>query len=80
MSDPALPPAASSTVFVTARLRCRRWMPEHFDSLYAVYSVAPDNLASQRVLAKAGMTLAKRRSNDDGSLTCVYEWVAPGGT
>ncbi len=42
-----------------------------------IATVAPGNLASQRVLAKAGMELAHRRQNDDGSTTLVYEWLAP---
>jgi ribosomal-protein-alanine N-acetyltransferase len=40
-------------------------------------TVAPGNLASQRVLAKAGMALATRRANEDGSTTLVFEWRAP---
>ena len=40
-------------------------------------TVAPGNLASQRVLAKAGMALARRRSSEDGSITLVFEWLAP---
>ena len=43
-----------------------------------IATVAPANLASQRVLTKAGMSLSHQRRNEDGSLTCVYEWVAPG--
>jgi RimJ/RimL family protein N-acetyltransferase len=41
-----------------------------------IATVAPDNLASQRVLAKAGMTRAEARLNDDGSTTLVFEWRA----
>lgn len=43
-----------------------------------IATVAPGNLASRRVLAKAGMELAGRRANDDGSMTLVFEWCAPG--
>jgi RimJ/RimL family protein N-acetyltransferase len=39
-----------------------------------IATVAPDNLASQRVLAKAGMKLASVRDNADGTRTHVYEW------
>ena len=42
-----------------------------------VATVASGNLASQRVLAKAGMALTRRRSNEDGSTTLVFEWLAP---
>lgn len=42
-----------------------------------VATVAPGNLASQKVLAKAGMALATRRENDDGTTTLVFEWRAP---
>ena len=41
-----------------------------------VATVAPGNVASQRVLVKAGMGLAHRRQNDDGSTTLVYQWLA----
>jgi [ribosomal protein S5]-alanine N-acetyltransferase len=41
-----------------------------------IATVAPDNLASQRVLMKAGMTFAHLRQNDDGSTTQVYEWTS----
>jgi ribosomal-protein-alanine N-acetyltransferase len=43
-----------------------------------IATVAPGNLVSQRVLAKAGMALAHHRSNDDGSTTLVFEWRASG--
>lgn len=41
-----------------------------------IATVAPDNAASQRVLAKSGMRFSQRRINDDGSVTLVYEWLA----
>lgn len=40
-------------------------------------TVAPDNLASQRVLSKAGAKEFGSRSNEDGSTTLLYEWTAP---
>ena len=42
-----------------------------------IATVASENLASQRVLAKAGMAQEQRRSNDDGSTTLVFSWHAP---
>ena len=42
-----------------------------------IATVAPGNLSSQRVLAKVGMSLAQRRSNEDGSITLVFEWSSP---
>ncbi len=41
-----------------------------------IATVAPDNLASQRVLTKAGMTFAHLRQNDDGSTTRVFVWTS----
>lgn len=43
-----------------------------------IATVAPEHRASQRVLEKAGLELAQRRQNEDGSITFVYEWLAPG--
>ena len=40
-------------------------------------TVDTDNLASQRILAKSGARLLERRLEDDGSVTLVFEWVAP---
>jgi RimJ/RimL family protein N-acetyltransferase len=42
-----------------------------------IATVAPGNLASQRVLAKAGMVRAEQRAHDDGSATRVFHWQAP---
>ena len=42
-----------------------------------IATVAPANLASQRVLSKAGMVHVQSRSNADGSTTLVFEWLAP---
>ena len=39
-----------------------------------IATVALENLASQRVLTKAGMVLAERRCNEDSSTTLVYHW------
>jgi RimJ/RimL family protein N-acetyltransferase len=39
-----------------------------------IATVAPENLASQRVLAKAGMLQGTTRTEEDGSLTAVYSW------
>jgi RimJ/RimL family protein N-acetyltransferase len=45
-----------------------------FAMQHIIATVAADNVASQRVLLKAGMTHSERRANDDGSSTCVFEW------
>lgn len=42
-----------------------------------IATVAPQNLASRRVLEKAGMTLAEETIDEDGLPTCVYQWSAP---
>jgi ribosomal-protein-alanine N-acetyltransferase len=42
-----------------------------------IATVALENLASQRVLTKAGMVLAERRLNEDASTTLVFHWHAP---
>jgi RimJ/RimL family protein N-acetyltransferase len=42
-----------------------------------IATVAEGNLASQRVLAKAGMQLCDRRANDDASITLVFTWSPP---
>jgi len=42
-----------------------------------IATVAAGNLASQRVLTKAGLSLHARRENEDGSTTLVFEWIAP---
>lgn len=39
-----------------------------------IATVALDNLASQRVLLKAGMQPVQTRSNDDGTFTQVFAW------
>ena len=45
-----------------------------------IATTAPDNAASQRVLAKAGMRPAGSRDNDDGTLTLIFAWHAPGAS
>ena len=42
-----------------------------------IATVAPQNLASQRVLLKAGMRDIELRNNPDGSRTSLFEWNAP---
>ncbi|MGC4044128.1 MAG: GNAT family N-acetyltransferase [Armatimonas sp.] len=42
-----------------------------------IATVAPANLASQRVLLKSGMTQGELRENPDGSHTQVFIWGAP---
>ncbi len=44
--------------------------------LHIIATVAPDNLASQRVLVRSGMRFSRQRHNEDGSLTNVYHWRA----
>ena len=39
-----------------------------------IATVAPDNLASQRVLLKAGMQAGELRRNQDGSFTRLFSW------
>jgi ribosomal-protein-alanine N-acetyltransferase len=43
---------------------------------YIIATTAPANLASHRVLLKAGMTRGKLLPNADGSSTQVFEWHA----
>jgi len=43
---------------------------------HIIATVAPGNVASQRVLEKAGMVLASERPHEDGSKTLVFEWRA----
>jgi RimJ/RimL family protein N-acetyltransferase len=44
-----------------------------------VATAAPDNKASHRVLAKAGMVPEGVRLNEDGSRTQVFAWLAGAG-
>lgn len=43
---------------------------------FVIATVAPENLASQRVLLKAGMQQGELRRNDDGSFTQYFFWHA----
>lgn len=43
-----------------------------------IATTAPENLASQRVLAKAGMSRGELRHNEDGSCTQVFEFGVDG--
>ena len=45
--------------------------------LEIIATVAPDNLASQRVLAKAGMQAGEVRTNADGTHTRCFFWRLP---
>ena len=45
---------------------------------HLVATTAPSNVASHRVLLKAGMARAALRANDDGSWTQLFRWNAPG--
>lgn len=48
---------------------------EHSHGLtHVIATVAPENLASQRVLTKVGMSKAELRDDEDGSQTQVFEW------
>jgi RimJ/RimL family protein N-acetyltransferase len=40
-------------------------------------TTALENVASHRVLVKAGMSRGELRSNEDGSFTQVFEYTAP---
>ena len=44
-----------------------------------IATVDDGNVASQRVLAKAGMKLIRTVPHEDGSVTQVHEWRAPSG-
>jgi RimJ/RimL family protein N-acetyltransferase len=41
---------------------------------YLIATVAPEHLASQKVLSKAGMSKGELRNNEDGSQTQMFEW------
>ena len=43
-----------------------------------IATVAPDNQASQRVLAKAGMQRGALRHDEDGTDTQLFHWRPPG--
>lgn len=46
---------------------------------FMIATAAPQNLASHRVLLKAGMQHAELRANDDGTHTQVFHWRAGQG-
>lgn len=46
----------------------------HHSLTHIIATVAPEHLASQRVLTKSGMSEAEPRTNEDGSQTLVFEW------
>lgn len=48
---------------------------EVLDLPRVIATVAPENAASHRVLAKAGMSHLETRHNEDGSATDVYVWA-----
>ena len=41
-----------------------------------IATVAPENIASQRVLRKTGFTFVGEKTDNDGDLTRFYEWHA----
>ncbi|WP_025872529.1 GNAT family N-acetyltransferase [Methylobacillus glycogenes] len=41
-----------------------------------IATVAADNIASQRVLAKSGMTYSGESLEEDGSVTLIFAWTA----
>jgi ribosomal-protein-alanine N-acetyltransferase len=43
-----------------------------------IATIYPENTASARVLAKAGMQEVETRQNDDGTFTKVFAWQPPG--
>lgn len=48
-----------------------------FKLSYVIATVAPEHLASQKVLRKAGMQPLERRLNEDGTFTQVFAWNSP---
>lgn len=50
------------------------WGHAAFGITWVIATVAQDNLASYRVLDKAGMQLGVLRPNDDGSFTQLFTW------
>lgn len=45
--------------------------------VHVIATVAPGNLASQRVLIKSGMRFSRQQQNEDGSIANLYDWRAP---
>ena len=52
------------------------WGADCFGINHVIATVDPENKASQRVLLKAGLQAVDPRTNDDGSITQVFEWNA----
>jgi RimJ/RimL family protein N-acetyltransferase len=46
---------------------------------YMIATVAPANIASQRVLLKSGMERGELVDNDDGTQTQLFQWQLPTG-
>ena len=49
------------------------------DLAFLIATVAPDNVASHRVLLKAGMNKTELRAHEDGTRTQVFHWRAARG-
>jgi RimJ/RimL family protein N-acetyltransferase len=47
---------------------------------YVIATTAPENVASHRVLLKAGMEKCQLRRDDDGAYTQLFEWRPAGST
>jgi ribosomal-protein-alanine N-acetyltransferase len=52
------------------------WGANRFGINQVIATVDPENMASRRVLVKAGLRAANLRTNDDGSVTQIFEWNA----
>lgn len=50
------------------------WGADRLGIDHVIATVAPENMASQRVLLKAGMRAMGIRKNDDGSVTQMFGW------
>jgi RimJ/RimL family protein N-acetyltransferase len=48
----------------------------HYNLAFIIATTAPQNVASHRVLLKAGMRRAELRANDDGTHTQLFHWRA----
>lgn len=51
---------------------------KHHGMRHIIATTAPENIASHRVLLKAGLERGALRENDDGSLTQVFHWLFSG--
>jgi [ribosomal protein S5]-alanine N-acetyltransferase len=63
-----------ATEAVTAMLR---YGAREFGLREVIATVYPENVASHRVLLKAGMQSGESRRNEDGTFTQVFVWHAP---